>query len=324
MAYLLRGAAPSRFCTCAVLIALGACSSSSSDSPAATVAIDDGGGSEAANTAPIEAGSALGCPNSVIGIAFNPMYSAYDGMHTFQIPAIVDGIAASAISWSASDPNMVAIEPDPNTGGVMITTQKAATVSIIAQAGTLCGSSLLTITSATPDLWDIGSQRYNNGTVITAGPGGQIRVNEASVDAKCTNCHGDLANGPYKTVAHTPEQTGGFSDAELQNIFRHGTVPDGGYFDTSIVSYAVWRSFHTWSMTDDEASGVIVYLRSLTPEPQAGKANFGGRGPDGGFPVPDGGRRMRPAADAGVADSASVDAPSADVSSSDPDATVGD
>ena len=31
----------------------------------------------------------------------------------------------------------------------------------------------------------------------------------------CTNCHGPTANGPYKTVSHTPEQIGGFSDDQL-------------------------------------------------------------------------------------------------------------
>jgi hypothetical protein len=116
----------------------------------------------------------------------------------------------------------------------------------------------------------------------------------------CTNCHGPTAtNGPYKTVSHTPEQTGGFSDTDLQNIIWNGEVPDGGYFDPSVLiascdggptctaqARALWHSFHRWTdITSDELPGVICYLRSLTPEAQNGTANFGGavgRRRDGG------------------------------------------
>jgi cytochrome c553 len=177
---------------------------------------------------------------------------------------------------------------------VMITVKKAGTTNIVATAGGLCGQSALTVTAATADDWTVGSARYNDGVVLTIGRGGMTAQSDAGTDAAsaqqaaCTNCHGDTANGPYKTVQHTPEQTGGFSDADLQNIFRHGTVPQGGYFDTSIVSYATWQSFHNWEMTDDQAKGIIVYLRSLTPAAQTGAANFGNR-PDGGFTPPDGG-----------------------------------
>lgn len=107
----------------------------------------------------------------------------------------------------------------------------------------------------------------------------------------CTNCHGPTAtNGPYKTVSHTPEQTGGFSDTDLQNIIWNGEVPDGGYFNPSVLittcdggptctaqARALWHSFHQWTdITSDELPGVICYLRSLTPEAQNGTANFGG------------------------------------------------
>ncbi len=93
----------------------------------------------------------------------------------------------------------------------------------------------------------------------------------------CTNCHGPTAtNGPYKDVSHTPEQTGGFSDTDLQNIIWNGEVPDGGYFDPTVLMhelrrradmhgrrrYAQWHSFHRWTdITSDELPGVICYLR---------------------------------------------------------------
>jgi hypothetical protein len=170
---------------------------------------------------------------------------------------------------------MVKLEPDPTTGGVMITTQKAGMVSIIAQAGSLCGLAPLTITAATSDQWTAGSMRYNSGVIIN-NLGQTRRAQDGGVNAECTSCHGDTAaSGPFKTVQHTPEQTGGFSDADLINIFQNGMVPTGGYFDASIVSYAQWQMFHHWDVGDN-AQGVVVYLRSLVPAAQTGTSNFGG------------------------------------------------
>ncbi|HTA20894.1 MAG TPA: hypothetical protein VK989_16485 [Polyangia bacterium] len=216
------------------------------------------------------------CPKA-LEILFQTMYSAYDGVHTFQIPAVVNGIDPTEIQidWSASDPSMVNLQLDPTTGGVMITTQKAGTVQIYAQAGGLCGVAPLTITAATSQQWEQGSMRYNSGIIID-NLGQTRKMAEGGVDAECTSCHGDTASaGPFKTVQHTPEQTGGFSDADLINIFENGMVPTGGYFDTSIVTYAEWQRFHKWDV-GDAAQGVVIYLRSLVPAAQTGAANFGG------------------------------------------------
>ena len=289
------------------LIATGAGLTCSSSSNPAAPGSATGGTSGTAGTGVSNAtGPATSCPKSVLEVVFSPMYSAYfDGTHQFQVPAVVQGVDSSVITWSASDPSMVELAEDPSTGGTMITVQKSGTVDIIATAGTLCGSSTLTITAATEADWMTGSSRYNDGVVLTnvpgrGGPGGPPGGNaDGGADAAtpqqaaCTNCHGDTAtNLMYKTIAHTPEQTGGFSDEQLQNIFRNGMIPDGGYFDPSIVMYSTWQAFHKWQMTDDEAKGVVVYLRSLTPQAQTGTAsaaNFGGRF-DGG--MPDGGGRM--------------------------------
>jgi hypothetical protein len=238
-----------------------------------------------------DAGSAsAACPTNQLLILFNPMFTAFDGMHPFKIPAVVDNMSAAGIKWSATDPSMVDIVDDPTVGGVMISPRKAGTTNIVASAGTQCGVAPLTITSATPDDWNVGNMRYNNGIVLT-GPLIPGRNPDGGVgkDVACTNCHGDTATmGPFRTVAHTPQQTGGFSDDDLLSIFTRGMVPVGGYFDSSVVPYNQWRGFHTWQMTQDEAKGVIVYLRSLTPQAQTGqRGDFGGRrGRDGGVPPP--------------------------------------
>ncbi len=258
-------------------------------------------------------GSLTACPKNDLEVVFAPMYSAHidgDGTHIFQVPAIVNGISPSAITWGASDKSMVDLAVDPSTLGTMITVQKSGTVSIVASAGTLCGSSTLTITAATLADWKVGSDRYNNGISLTGrlpgmggpGMGGQAMGGGTTADGgaaaanqiACTTCHGDQATaGPYKTVSHTPEQTAGFSDEQLQGIFMTGTFPGGAHdpsFDATIVAYPTWQAFHKWDMTADEAKGIIVYLRSLTPQAQNGAANFGGRF-DGGMGF-DGGRGM--------------------------------
>jgi hypothetical protein len=234
------------------------------------------------------------CPGATaLQVIFSPMYSAFDGQHTFQVPAIVNGIDPTAVTWSSSNTAVATVATDSTVGGIMITMTGSGSANIVAQAGSLCGQSMLTVDSATPDDWTQGSQRYNNGIVFSRPPRHDAGTPDgfSSTDPACTNCHGPTAMGLFKDVAHTPEQIGGFSDTVLAGIMQTGSVPDGGYFDTSIVSYRQWQSFHHWQMTDQDVKGVVVYLRSLTPMPQQGSANFGGFGPpDGGFHGrPDGG-----------------------------------
>lgn len=285
---------------------------------------DAGAAGEPGDVAIISTTPAPTCVASALSVLFTPMYSAYDGVHTFQVPSVVNGIdpTAVAITWSASDPTMVKLAPDPTTGGIIITTRKAGTVTITANAATLCGSSLLTITAATPQDWEDGSARYNDGVVITriprpangnpnGGAGGATTTTTAQ-QAACTNCHGDTASGPFKTVQHTPEQTGGFSDADLTNIFEDGVVPTGGYFDATIVSYAEWQGFHKWDV-GTAGLGLLVYLRSLAPAAQTGEANFGGRftPPGGGGGRPGMGGGMGGRAGAGGAGGAAAGGASA-------------
>jgi hypothetical protein len=274
----------------AVVALVGACSKSS--------AVDPGG-----------VASAL-CAKPELQIFFSPMYTAFDGMHQFKVPAIVANVDPATITWSASDMTMLDLAPDPSVGGVMITAQKAGTAVIVANGGGACGTSQLTVTPATTDDWLVGSMRYNNGIKLVGDVVGR-RPPDAGVmnDVACTNCHGDTAiAGPYKTVAHTPEQTGGFSDDDLINIFTRGRVPIGGYFDTSVVRYQTWQGFHQWQMSPQEAKGIVVYLRSLPPQSQTGmRGDFGGggrgRGDGGGggiMPPPPGPPGNGMGADAGT------------------------
>lgn len=255
-----------------------ACSSSTS-----------GGGGGGGSTACTE-------PNALT-IEFSPMYSAYDGTHMFQIPAIVTGL--SGATWSVSDPTAASLAADTETGGTMITITKGGvnTVTVNAQVGDLCGSATLNITQNAATDWQIGNARYNDGNAIHFGPPGSGDAGMTTTpDAgpACTQCHGPTADAGFKDIAHTPQQTGGFSDQDLINIVVNGEVPgwnddgtssaDAGYFDPSIIPYQEWHHLHQWSdITTDEQAGIVVYLRSLTPTAQTGSADFGGHGGgDGG------------------------------------------
>ncbi|MET0341481.1 MAG: hypothetical protein ABW252_10810 [Polyangiales bacterium] len=220
-----------------------------------------------------------------LNVLFSPMYSAYDGVHEFKLPAVIDGV--SGARWSADPVDAVSLET--TSDGVMITMKRAGTVTITAQAGNLKGTSTLSITQATPAEWEAGSGRYNNGGALRAsrdaGTGGGF-----SDQAACASCHGETAS--YADVRHTPQQTGGYSDAELITIFTMGQKPSG--VAQRVMPIEEWSRIHTWEMTDDEKKGVVVYLRSLEPKAQDGY-NFGvpGRGPGG-----DGG--VRPRRDGGI------------------------
>jgi hypothetical protein len=261
-----------------------------------------------------EAGVECTTPNG-LAIRYNPMFSGYDGVHTYQVPTFVQGMDPSLLTWGSTDPSMVDIQPYAGRPGMILTAKKAGDVTIVATVtGTsTCGTAPLHIEAYTPDEWDLGNSRYNNGNPLSitlpdgsvvdgALPDGAPIPDGALADvlagdaadlcaqamtygnvfesppAACTNCHGTMSNGmilgmtAFMDVQHTPEQTGGFSESDLTNVFVNGTVPPGGYFDNSIIDYCTWHSFHTWSDIDtpEKQKGMNAYLRSLTPMEQVG------------------------------------------------------
>jgi hypothetical protein len=304
--------------------AVGGCSSST---PAATGGDSGGGGTKGdSGGTKTDGGGVTGgsgtcsAADDIFTVVFSPMYSAIipgSSTPTFTIPAIATGIKGD-VGWGPTDNPEISITADTSTGGVLITINPTYTgtyqpVNIVATSTTTsaCGQSTLNITTGTLAQWQAGAARYNDAGPLPTGMG--VRAVFDPPDAgnrySCTNCH--AAHGEdagfgfgFNDVAHTPEQTGGFSDQDLLGIIQNGVVPgwstdaataaDAGYFDTTIAMYSEWHRFHHWNLTGDEVQGIVLYLRSLTPEAQTGAAsggNFGGHGPppDGGFPRPDGG-----------------------------------
>ncbi len=255
-------------------------------------------------------GGTLSCATpDGLSISYNPMYSGFDGVHAYQIPALVVGMDPGSVTWGSSDPTMVDFQP--YVRGIMITTKKAGDVTIVAKIGATCGASVLHIAAYTADDWNTGNARYNNSMALMLNPEAGISAdaNFGDFDASgfdasgfdaseickyadsgmfknpfgnttpaCTNCHGAGSTGKlfgmtlFTDIAHTPEQTGGFSEDDLTNVFYNGTIPDGGTFDDTIVQYCIWHQAHLWRDIDTDAKqrGMRAYLRSLTPQEQTG------------------------------------------------------
>jgi hypothetical protein len=253
-------------------------------------------------------------------IKFNHFYSAFDGTHDYKVtPSIPsadaastdpDPVVASSVKWDIPK-EFASQEPySALPAGVLLTTKKAGTTAINVTATTKSGRKIkdtapFTITAATNDLWTAGDARYNNNVTInfmssimggqgTMGPCGLPVSFSVPKDASCGNCHNSMSG---ITVEHTPQQTAGYSDDDLVNIFTMGQKPEGGTFNSPFLKMipdpmlqaCIYGSFHTWDIADDVKKGIIFKLRSIAPKTQesidiarlAGMAR-GGAGPGAG------------------------------------------
>jgi hypothetical protein len=228
-------------------------------------------------------GGSLTAPRDELNdaIAFSPVYSSYDGEHTFLVPVTVKGY--TGITWQTDRPDLVELS-EVNENTVMIETLGAGEAKIIANAGPLQGYTVLTITESTPEEWAVGENRYANGAILMIDremammaamnamnmPGAPpIMIPD---DLSCKNCHGTGAMA--LSVEHTPQQTGGYSDQDLINIFTMGMKPPKAGWKSGI-PMQLYTLLHTWGATEEEKRGLVAYLRSLTPAAQ-GAIDFGG------------------------------------------------
>jgi hypothetical protein len=210
---------------------------------------------------------ATGAPLDIFFPSLNSAYIA-GSSRKFQVPAVVNGVKAD--KWECSDKSAVDFDTSGVPNGVMITMRKAGKFKITATAGNRKGTVDLNVTAATEQDWMTGEMRYNNaiqlmfmpGMIQTMGGGMFMLQNNVS----CKNCHGSGAN--FLAVEHTPQQTGGYTDDEIKNIFENGMKPAGAKWGSlpGIMNY--YPLFHKWAASDEEYQGLVVYLRSLEPKSQ--------------------------------------------------------
>ena len=239
-------------------------------------------------------------------IVFSPMYSAFDGVHMYQVPATIDQAALDmagvdpvkpeTISWSVDD-KFVSKEAFPDIpGGVLLTTKSSGTTTVTAMATTasgrkIKGSSTLEITKATDEEWQAGQARYDNmvainfmnlgmmgatgaaGTGAMAAPANPMAfLQSIPKDASCGNCHNNTTG---LTVEHTPLQTAGYSDDDLIKIFTTGAKPMGAKFNSPFlknlpIEFAtmIYVALHQWNVSTEVQRGIVFKLRSITPKVQ--------------------------------------------------------
>jgi hypothetical protein len=168
-------------------------------------------------------------------------------------------------------------------------------ITIAASAGPVGGTAALFITSGTPEQWAAGEARYANGVEFDL-PGWESvdigmlidpnwRPPPPPPNLACNNCH--TTGAKYFEFQHTPTQAARFSDDDLRIILTMGKKPEGVGFRIlpqmlgNMTAAQVYADFHTWEATDDEITGLIIYLRSLTP---TGQGDI--RLPDGTYVAP--------------------------------------
>jgi len=237
-------------------------------------------------------------------IQFSPMYSAFDGEHTYQLSPFIpaanpankdsDPVVESSIQWKIDEGFLKKDAFTEIPGAVLLTTKKPGmtTVSVTAtrmSGAKIRGQSTLTISQASVDEWTKGEARYNNGMMINLfGGGGAMGAPPAAggmgacgipinlmgripTNSACSNCHNN--NGMAISVQHTPTQTAGYSNDDLIEIFTNAQKPAGGTFNSPLLKMApmpdcIYKEFHTWQIDDDTKLGIVWKLRSITPMKQ--------------------------------------------------------
>lgn len=229
-----------------------------------------------------------------VKILFNPMYSAFDGVRTYQLPATIDQaqldtdaidpVLPETVKWKV-DPTFASTESYPSLkGGVLLTTRKAGNTVVTVEAETkhglkVQGSARLQITKADPAEWERGEARYNNNMplFLDPAPGREEWGPTMAYDASCANCHNESTffTGIPFTVEHTPQQTAGYSDEELIEIFTMAKKPKGSKFHSPFFeglpeSYKeeAYAMLHTWVIAPEVERGIVYKLRSITPRAQ--------------------------------------------------------
>ena len=224
---------------------------------------------------------------TALKLIYPTAFTAFDGEHQFKVPFYVDGATVELTGWSAIPSDSVTFDADPEggMGGVIATVVKdVPEITIAARSDTIGGVALLKVTSATPAQWVAGEARYNNGIELDL----MMMIDPAMFaellldpnwkppappgDVACNNCHS--LGAKLLEVQHTPTQAARFSDEQIRTILTMGIKPEGVGLRVlpdmlfGMTGTEVYKEFHTWDSTEEEITGLIVYLRSLTPQGQ--------------------------------------------------------
>lgn len=220
------------------------------------------------------------------------MHSAYDGVHTFQVPVFVRSVSTEPEQWRAEPADAVSFSHWQEPGeprGVLITVERPVPrVLISVSQGNRGGYATLHITHATPEQWELGKRRHDDGVATAMAtlrdqlramfpglledleltPDGRLRAKalpgalSLPQHLACAGCHGRDHGFPPELL--TPLQLAARPDRALATLVSDASAWFGGQGTSEYAGLVA--TVHTWPMDDEEVSGLIVYLRSLTPD----------------------------------------------------------
>src|SRR5262249_8526358 len=123
----------------------------------------------------------------------------------------------------------------------MVTARAAGTVTLTATTEGGTASATLTIATYSLDDFAVGEHRY---------------LNAASSGPACIQCH-----SPDGGIDHSPSQMASATDGDVVSVITTGVLVEGK---------PITQVKHKWGVTEQEARGLVAYLRALAPRGFAG------------------------------------------------------
>ena len=115
----------------------------------------------------------------------------------------------------------------------------AGTTMVTATSGSQSATAMLVVTQYTQEQVAVGRKRYYE----PDNPGGARQA--------CNDCHGSVQGAD-----HSPLEMAYFPDDQVLKAIVDGKYDDG---------YVLQGVDHRWNLTDEEAQGIVPFLRSLAP-----------------------------------------------------------
>jgi mono/diheme cytochrome c family protein len=224
-----------------------------------------GGGAESPPRTFIDAGPELMNPEQAR--LWPPLvHAGHDGSRGFQVPVYTDlsHHVFGDPTWTSGDESVLtveAVDPPPQypRRGVwaMITPRAPGQTTVSATIGVYTVSSPVIVAAYSPAQVAAGQERYT-----TSGAGDR---------AACASCHQEPGGAD-----HSPTEMAFHDDEAILLVITAGRYPDLCITDdgdpctcdsagcTREPGYMLELT-HEWNLTEDEADGIVPYLRSLPP-----------------------------------------------------------
>jgi hypothetical protein len=171
-------------------------------------------------------------------------YTGTDGTTRFSVPFSSN---LKDVTWAVGDP-LVAEIRSANAPQVyaefgdswgLVDVLGAGPTMVTATSGSQSATAILVVTQYTQEQVAVGRKRYYE----PDNPGGARQA--------CNDCHGSVQGAD-----HSPLEMAYFPDDQVLKAIVDGKYDDG---------YVLQGVDHRWNLTDEEAQGIVPFLRSLAP-----------------------------------------------------------